>query len=488
MFKGCVGLTSAPALPAATLVTGCYDSMFEGCAGLAKAPELPATTLAARCYRRMFRNCTGLSAAPELPATTLASACYAEMFFSCAGLASAPVLPATALVEHCYNEMFSYCSNLTSVTCYATDISAYGSAMEWLIGVGDSGSFIKAAGVAWPVGASGIPEGWTGDGSGVARPQHSIRIAENIAHGAVTVSATSASSGRSVLLTITPEIGYQLKTLSVIGADGSSITIRENDDNKTFVMPDKDVTVTATFVAINNPAEYAENTEYAVNVGSFAHGTVTADKTSAASGTTVTLTVTPENGYQLETLIVKDANGASVATSGTGDVRSFIMPDKAVTVTATFVAVNNPAEYAEHAEYAVNVGSFAHGTVTASALRAASGTTVTLAISPENGYKLESLVVKDANGVSVATSGTDDSKTFTMTDKEVTVTATFVVSSNLSSGAYKKIGTTTIGGKQYELVTFGLWPQTEKEASVTIDEEQVESVGKFICWKRWPMV
>ncbi len=72
LFKGCLGLLSAPDLPATTLANYCYCAMFGGCTGLTSAPELlPASTLALNCYYAMFTDCTGLTSAPELPATNL---------------------------------------------------------------------------------------------------------------------------------------------------------------------------------------------------------------------------------------------------------------------------------------------------------------------------------------------------------------------------------------------------------------------------------
>ena len=86
MFRGCTSLTTAPELPATTLVGGCYQSMFEGCSSLATAPSLPAITLASDCYRSMFYGCTSLTTAPALPATTLRQECYKSMFQGCTGL------------------------------------------------------------------------------------------------------------------------------------------------------------------------------------------------------------------------------------------------------------------------------------------------------------------------------------------------------------------------------------------------------------------
>ena len=126
MFKGCTGLTAAPALPATTLADSCYSNMFYGCTNLAAAPELPATTLANGCYSQMFDGCTGLTAAPALPATTLADSCYFYMFYGCSNLAAAPELPATTLANYCYSNMFRNCTGLTAAPELPATILAKG--------------------------------------------------------------------------------------------------------------------------------------------------------------------------------------------------------------------------------------------------------------------------------------------------------------------------------------------------------------------------
>ena len=79
----------------------------------------------------------------------------------------------------------------------------------------------------------------------------------------------------------------------------------------------------------------------AVNIADMSNGTVVADKTKAAYGETVTLTVTPDGNYALGTLTVTDATGAAVSTSGSGNTYSFTMPATAVTVNATFTHNDN---------------------------------------------------------------------------------------------------------------------------------------------------
>ena len=78
--------------------------------------------------------------------------------------------------------------------------------------------------------------------------------------------------------------------------------------------------------------------QYNVATGSPENGSVAADKTSVKSGTPVTLTITPNAGYELATITAAKTNesGTTVALSGTGTTRTFIMPAYGVTITATF--------------------------------------------------------------------------------------------------------------------------------------------------------
>ncbi len=82
---------------------------------------------------------------------------------------------------------------------------------------------------------------------------------------------------------------------------------------------------------------------------SFENGSVTCDKTEAAEGETVTLTVMPDNGYELETLTVtpvdSEPSGAPMLrlsggtvelTPGENGTYTFQMPAAPVTVNATF--------------------------------------------------------------------------------------------------------------------------------------------------------
>ena len=75
----------------------------------------------------------------------------------------------------------------------------------------------------------------------------------------------------------------------------------------------------------------------AVTVEKPEHGKVTANRTNAASGSTVTLTVVPDSGYVLDTLTVADSRGNEIRLTAQGGGKyTFTMPGRAVTVTAIF--------------------------------------------------------------------------------------------------------------------------------------------------------
>lgn len=73
-----------------------------------------------------------------------------------------------------------------------------------------------------------------------------ITISDTIENGTVTAEPTEAAEGDTVTLTATPDEGYVLDKLTVTGASGA-VTVTDNK----FTMPAEEVTVSATFKAID---------------------------------------------------------------------------------------------------------------------------------------------------------------------------------------------------------------------------------------------
>ena len=152
---------------------------------------------------------------------------------------------------------------------------------------------------------------------------------------------------------------------------------------------------------------------YTVTVNAAENGTVTANPAEAAEGATVTLTVSPAEGYKLDTLAVKDASDGDVELK---EDYTFVMPASNVTVTATFVEQVAPT-------YDVNVDAdIENGTVIANKYTAEKDEEVVLTITAAEGYELETLTV---DGTDVTAQVQDGKYTFNMGEAAVEVAATF---------------------------------------------------------------
>ena len=168
--------------------------------------------------------------------------------------------------------------------------------------------------------------------------KYNVKV-EQTTNGSVTAEPTSQEAGKTVNLTITPDKGYKLGTLTVTDSTGQTVQVNDNS----FEMPKAEVTVTATFV------EDAATKEYQVNIDkSIQNGKLSASPSSAKAGETVNITATANDGFELSSITVKDAQGKSVPVSN----NSFKMPAENVTVSATFNPVDmgeeiKPGEFAQ---------------------------------------------------------------------------------------------------------------------------------------------
>lgn len=99
------------------------------------------------------------------------------------------------------------------------------------------------------------------------------------------------------------------------------------------------------------PSEKSDRTplEHQLRTVEATHGKVTVSKNRMSPGEAVTLSVTPDNGYVLETLVVTDALGKTLSLTPLGKDRySFIMPDSEVTIKAVFLnAADVPVFFAD---------------------------------------------------------------------------------------------------------------------------------------------
>ena len=125
----------------------------------AKNLRLTATTFGPGTYHGLFNGCSYLEVPPSK--IEIGGDAYQQMFANCTSLKSSPDILITTLVSNNLKEMFKNCTSLKYIKILSTDISASNCLQNWVQNVPAGGTFVKAAGVTYPSGASGIPNGWT---------------------------------------------------------------------------------------------------------------------------------------------------------------------------------------------------------------------------------------------------------------------------------------------------------------------------------------
>lgn len=301
----------------------------------------------------------------------------------------------------------TYINNLTgSITINDGTINAKGGNGAAGIGGGNNGtlrSITINGGTVTAAGSLGaaIGTGWNGntDGSSLSFPNISITGGLITANGSIgsggTFNANQYASGK---ITLSPSALYSLSDTVIYAEKYCAQTVEITGGNTwginefvivhngeavgycgTGVVPDVSKIDGKTLIS-NAYISSLGN----VNISQTQNGSVTADLTqNVPAGHTVTLTITPETNYILHTLTVKDFYGNTIPVKD----NTFIMQmNGSVTVSATFDSRNS----------VINITPSEHGTVYTENVSALAGETVWLTVTPEDGYRLSSLTVKDA--------------------------------------------------------------------------------------------
>ncbi len=235
--------------------------------------------------------------------------------------------------------------------------------------------------------------------------------------GKVVPSVTTADAGEEVTLNVTPNTDYVVSSVKVNGTE-----VTPEDGVYRFQMPANDVIVTAEFTS-NAPAVYT------VDIAATVNGKVESNKRIAVEGDTVTLFVTPDEGYRAKTVQV---NGTAITP--VDGVYSFIMPAETASVTAEFELIP------ETELYNITIAPTENGTITADRTTAAEGDKVVLTVIPAEDYSIDTVTV---DGAEITAVGGEYS--FTMPAKDVEVAATF--KQNEAEPSYTITVSNTTGGK-----------------------------------------
>ena len=160
--------------------------------------------------------------------------------------------------------------------------------------------------------------------------------------------------GAQVGLQIGKRDGFTLQGLTLEGISEEQLQWQAKDAESTtrgisFEMPAHNVTVKVNWKANGSSSGGGGGggggsvsiPDTKIPTGIYEHGTVTVSPESASKGDTVTITVTPDKGYVLESLTVLDKDGKALALTGKGGGKyTFVMPAGKVTVKAVFMDDN----------------------------------------------------------------------------------------------------------------------------------------------------
>ena len=178
---------------------------------------------------------------------------------------------------------------------------------------------------------------------------------------AISAAPSTLTGGGSVELTVS---GVPTEGLLAVTCD-NDIKVNEKDGKYTAALPNetKDYTFKADYTGTdlyNNASDTcvvsvtykgsshhsssssSSSTSNTVSASTASNGKISLDKSTAKKGDTVTVTVTPDAGYQLDKLTITDAKGKTVDVTKKSDGKyTFTMPDSKVTITPTFSKIED---------------------------------------------------------------------------------------------------------------------------------------------------
>ena len=155
--------------------------------------------------------------------------------------------------------------------------------------------------------------------------------------------AAKAEVGQTVKVTANiPASGMRFSSWKVIKGDISLA----NKAETTFVMPEGEVEIQAQYAKKSTSvAGGGAQTEFTVTVPKADNGSVGISQKEASVGTTITVSLTPAEGYKAGTLTVTDKNGNKLTLKSAGENKyTFTMPSANVDIKASFVKADGAVD------------------------------------------------------------------------------------------------------------------------------------------------
>lgn len=210
----------------------------------------------------------------------------------------------------------------------------------------------------------------------------SFQDAVNAAQDGDTITIPSGASVPEGGLSATIS-GADSKSVKVENKTNASITVTINSEAKT-IGNGGTADFTYTYTPTQGGSGSSGSTRYTVTApADVANGSVKVSPTRASRGQTVTITVTPDEGYELASLAVYDADGDAVSLTDAGNGKyTFTMPRSKVTVEAAFSEIVEEPEALPFVD--VPTGAYYYDAVAWAVENGVTGGTSATTFSPDN--------------------------------------------------------------------------------------------------------
>ena len=238
-------------------------------------------------------------------------------------------------------------------------------------------------------------------------------------NGTYTAPATGGNT-QVITVNTSPNPRYKATQLIVYRTSNPSIfvsTVNNGDGTFSFIHPAIAVTIEVVF-------EPTGVVNYDITHSSSGNGQTTTSVSSAATGTVVDINVSPNSGYELDTLLVEEVpsgNLLTITTVNEGSLYRFTMGESNVEVKSTFKEIIIPPD----PEYNITVSTPIGGTITPNKTKAQESEVVLIDITTLSGYIFESIEVATSNSTVPLTTISPTQFSFEMPNENVIITGTW---------------------------------------------------------------
>jgi len=256
------------------------------------------------------------------------------------------------------------------------------------------------------------------------------------ANGSIAVSPAKPETGDTVTVMVTPNEGYETTGVTVTDSSGEPVAVTEQPNGTyTFTQPEGSVRITADIAAkhVHVYDQQKAESEYLVSEADCENPAVYYLSCGCGEAGTDTFTYGEPLGHTHRLEWKKDHTNHwhECSCGDKKDVAGHEYGDDTLCDVCGYQKSGGGSSGgggggSASATYTPAITQPENGSISVSPEKAEAGDTVTVIVTPDKGYTLETLTVTDRNGKEINITAKDGKFTFTMPSSKVTIQATFM--------------------------------------------------------------